>query len=74
MLYPIEQISEKGLTTQILGQKIILPFILPPMTRDINLLKQMSFSNKINSIYKSKIARKEKHLMFLKTRSRIQKD
>ena len=36
------------------------------MTRDINLLKQMSFSNEINLIYKSKIARKEKHLMFLK--------
>ena len=26
----------------------------------------MSFSNEINLIYKSKIARKEKHLMFLK--------
>ena len=36
------------------------------MTRDINLLKQLSFSNKINLIYKSKITRKEKHLMFLK--------
>jgi hypothetical protein len=36
------------------------------MTRDINLLKQMSFSNEINLIYKSKIARKEKHFMFLK--------
>jgi hypothetical protein len=36
------------------------------MTRDINLLKQMSFCNEINLIYKSKIARKEKHLMFLK--------
>ena len=36
------------------------------MTRDINLLKQMPFSNEINLIYKSKIARKEKHLMFLK--------
>jgi hypothetical protein len=66
LLYPIKQISEKGLTTQILGQKITFPFILPPMTRDINLLKQMSFSNEINLIYKSKIARKEKHLMFLK--------
>ena len=66
LLYPIKEISEKGLTTQILGQKITFPFILPPMTRDINLLKQMSFSNEINLIYKSKIARKEKHLMFLK--------
>ena len=36
------------------------------MTRDINLLNQMSFSNEINLIYKSKITRKEKHLMFLK--------
>jgi hypothetical protein len=36
------------------------------MTRDINLLKQMSFSNEINLIYKSKSTRKEKHLMFLK--------
>ena len=26
----------------------------------------MSFSNEINLIYKSKITRKEKHLMFLK--------
>jgi hypothetical protein len=66
LLYPIKEISEKGLTTQILGQKITFPFILPPMTRDINLLKQMSFCNEINLIYKSKIARKEKHLMFLK--------
>ena len=66
LLYPIEEISEKGLITQILGQKITFPFILPPMTRDINLLKQMSFSNEINLIYKSKIARKEKHLMLLK--------
>jgi hypothetical protein len=65
LLYPIKEISEKGLTTKILGQKITFPFILPPMTRDINLLKQMSFSNEINLIYKSKIARKEKHLMFL---------
>ena len=66
LLYPIKQISKKGLTTQILGQKIAFPFILSPMTRDINLLKQMSFSNEINLIYKSKIGRKEKHLMFLK--------
>jgi hypothetical protein len=66
LLYPIKEISKKGLTTQILGQKITFPFILPPMTRDINLLKQMSFCNEINLIYKSKIARKEKHLMFLK--------
>ena len=36
------------------------------MTRDINLLKHMSFSNEINFIYKSKITGKEKHLMFLK--------
>jgi hypothetical protein len=36
------------------------------MTRDINLLKQMSLCNEINLIHKSKIARKEKHLMFLK--------
>jgi hypothetical protein len=66
LLYPTKEISEKGLTTQILGQKITFRFILPPMTRDINLLKQMSFCNEINLIYKSKIARKEKHLMFLK--------
>ena len=57
LLYPTEEISKKGLTTQILGQKITFPFSLPPMTRDINLLKQMSFSNEINLIYKSKIAR-----------------
>jgi hypothetical protein len=66
LLYPIKQISEKGLTTQILGQKITFPFILPPMTRDINMLNQMTFCKEINLIYKSKIARKEKHLMFLK--------
>jgi hypothetical protein len=66
LLYPIKEIYEKGLATQILRQKITFPFILPPMTRDINLLKQMSFSNEFNLIYKSKIARKEKYLMFLK--------
>ena len=66
LLYPIKEISEKGLTTEILDQEITFPFVMPPMTRDINLLKQMSFSNEINLIYKSKIARKEKHLMFLK--------
>jgi hypothetical protein len=36
------------------------------MTRDINMLNQMTFCKEINLIYKSKIARKEKHLMFLK--------
>jgi hypothetical protein len=38
LLYPIKEISEKGFATQILGQKITFPFILPPMTRDIILL------------------------------------
>jgi hypothetical protein len=74
LLYHIEQISEKRLTIQILGPNITFPFILPPMTRDINLQKQMSFSNEINLIYKSKIARKEKHLMFLKQDLEYKKD
>ena len=33
LLYPIREISEKGLTTEILNQEITLPFFMPPMTR-----------------------------------------
>ena len=52
LLYPIREISEKGLTTEILDQKIIFPFVMPPMTREINLLKEISFSKEINLISK----------------------
>jgi hypothetical protein len=52
LLYPIREISEKGLTTEILDQEIIFPFVMPPMTREINLLKEISFSKEINLISK----------------------
>jgi hypothetical protein len=52
LLYPIREISEKGLTTEILDQEITFPFVMPPMTRDINLLKEISFSKEINLISK----------------------
>jgi hypothetical protein len=50
LLYPIREISEKGLTTQILDQEVIFPFVMPSMTQDINLLKEISFSKELNSI------------------------
>ena len=52
LLYPIIEISEKWLTIEILDQEITFPFVMPPMTRDINLLKEMSFSKEINLISK----------------------
>ena len=48
LLYPIREISEKGLTTQILDQEVTFPFVMPPMTQDINLLKEISFSKELN--------------------------
>ena len=48
LLYPIREILEKGLTTQILDQDVIFPFVMPPMTQDINLLKEISFSKELN--------------------------
>ena len=52
LLYPIREISEKGLTTQILDQEVTFPFVMPPMTQDINLLKEISFSKELNLISK----------------------
>ncbi len=52
LLYHIREISEKGLTTEILDQEITFPFVMPPMTRYINLLKEILFSKEINSISK----------------------
>jgi hypothetical protein len=52
LLYPIREISEKGLTTQILDQDVTFPFVMPPMTQDINLLKEISFSKELNLISK----------------------
>ena len=48
LLYSIREISETGLTTQILDQDVIFPFVMPPMTQDINLLKEISFSKELN--------------------------
>jgi hypothetical protein len=42
--------KEKGLTTQILDQEVNFPFVMPSMTQDINLLKEISFSKELNSI------------------------
>ena len=50
LLYPIRKISENGLTTQILDQEVTFPFVMPPMTQDINLLKEISFSKELNLI------------------------
>ena len=52
LLYPIREISEKGLTTQILDQDVTFPFVMPPMTQDINFLKEISFSKELNLISK----------------------
>ena len=63
LLYPIREISDKGLTTEILDQEITFPFVMPPMTRDINLLKEISFSKEINLI--SKISQQTLQLLLL---------
>jgi hypothetical protein len=52
LLYPIREISEKSLTTEILDQEITFPFVMPLMTKDIDLLKEISFSKEINLISK----------------------
>jgi hypothetical protein len=52
LLYLIREISEKGLTTQILDQEVTFPFVMPPMTQDINLLKEISFSKELNLVSK----------------------
>ena len=52
LLCPIREISEKGLTIQILDQEVTFPFVMPPMTRGINLLKEISFSKELNLISK----------------------
>ena len=52
LLYPIREISKTGLTTEILDQEITFSFVMPPMTRDINLLKEISFLKEINLISK----------------------
>jgi hypothetical protein len=49
-----------------MGKKILFKFILPPMTKDINILKDISIFQEINAISKQRRNRKEKQIMFLK--------
>jgi hypothetical protein len=49
-----------------MGKKILFKFILPPMTKDINILKDTSIFQVINVISKQIRNRKEKQIMFLK--------
>jgi hypothetical protein len=49
-----------------MGKKILFIFILPPMTKDINILKNISIFQDINVISKQIRNRKENQIMFLK--------
>jgi hypothetical protein len=49
-----------------MGKKILFRFILPPMTKDINILKDTFIFQDINVISKQIRNRKEKQIMFLK--------
>lgn len=49
-----------------MGKKILFRFILLPMTKDINILKDISIFQEINIISKQIKNRKEKQIMFLK--------
>jgi hypothetical protein len=49
-----------------MGKKILFRFILPPMTKDINILKDTLIFQDINVISKQIRNRKEKQIMFLK--------
>jgi hypothetical protein len=65
LLYPFN-IIEEGIGTKNLEQKVLFKFIMPPIAKDINLLKNISISKEINIISKNIVLRKEKQLMFLK--------
>jgi len=58
--------TEKWISTEIMGKKILFRFILPPMTKDINILKDTLIFQDINVISKQIRNRKEKQIMFLK--------
>jgi hypothetical protein len=58
--------TEEGISTEIMGNKILVRFILPPMTKDINILKDISIFQEIHVISKQIRNRKEKQIMFLK--------
>jgi hypothetical protein len=49
-----------------MGNKILFRFILPPTTKDINILKDTSIFQDINVISKQIRNRKEKQIMLLK--------
>jgi hypothetical protein len=72
LLYPFTT-TAKGISTEILGQKVLFEFIMPPIAKDVNLLKNLSISKSINIISKEKIQRKQKHIMYLKQEFKIQK-
>jgi hypothetical protein len=58
--------TKEWISTEIMGKKILFKFILPPMTKDINILKDISIFQEINAISKQRRNRKEKQIMFLK--------
>jgi len=66
--------TEEGISTEIMGKKILFRFILPPMTKDINILKDTSIFQNINVISKQIRNRKEKTNNVLKTRFKTQKN
>jgi hypothetical protein len=65
LLYPFIK-TEDGVSTEIMGKKILFKFILPSMTKDINVLEDISIFQEINVIFKQIRNIKEKQIMFLK--------
>jgi len=56
--------TEENISTEIMGKKILFKFILPPMTKDINMLKNISIFQEINVISKQ-IKNRENHVVQL---------
>ena len=64
LLYPFLR-TDEGIKTNVLGKDIFFRFILPPILKEICSLNNTSIIKKID---KERIDRKNRHLLFLKTK------
>jgi hypothetical protein len=56
--------TEEGISTEIMGKKILFKFILPPMTKNINMFKNIFIFREINIISKQ-IRNRKNHVVQL---------
>ena len=64
LLYPFLT-TDEGIQTNVLGKDILSKFILPPISKEIYSLNNISI---IKEIDKDRIDRKDKHLLSLKSK------